>query len=221
MPVVPADGDAPVSYRGDPEVRIEPWATHDEDGFQVSRVTLGTHAGTHVDAPLHFVESGRGLEEFSLQEFHFEALQVDVTGVGPRTAIEFGDLPGRARDPPDEVGLLVIRAGWGERWGRADYFDHPYLHPSLVDHCVTEGLAVGVDFPSPDETATREHDREFDRYPAHERLLGNGLLIFENLAGLDAFPERRYEFRAYPLLLTSEERPGGIDGAPVRAVAKV
>lgn len=223
MPTYPAyEADDGPGYRGDPCVRIEPWVAGEE--FQVSQVYLGSHAGTHVDAPTHAVDvtsedapDPATLEDFEVEDFRLQARQIDVTGRGERAPVTVEDVPdGVLQD--DEIEMVVFHSGWAEKWGEDGYFDHPYLDARLADVLAEAGLAVGVDFLSPDETPTGDREPAF---PAHEALLGQGLPIYENLAGLDSFPETRFEFHGYPIPLASERNPPGMDGAPVRAVAVV
>src|SRR5919199_3702981 len=56
-----------ITYPGDPEVRLERVSSiGDGDGVNLSRLDLGVHSGTHVDAPLHFVDGGGGVETLPL-----------------------------------------------------------------------------------------------------------------------------------------------------------
>lgn len=72
---------------------------------------------------------------------------------------------------------------------------------------------------SPDGTETADEGPAEPGFPAHERFLSRGLLIFENLTGLGAFSDRRNEFHGYPIPLASDERPVGVDAAPIGAFA--
>src|SRR5918994_1284362 len=53
-------------YPGDPEVRIEPVASVDADGYAVSRLYLSTHTGTHLDPPAHFIAGGLTVDQAPL-----------------------------------------------------------------------------------------------------------------------------------------------------------
>jgi kynurenine formamidase len=65
----------------DPAIHIENVYTVADDGFKVERVTTGTHAGTHLDVPAHFVEDGRSIEELAAEEFVWPAYKIDVRGM--------------------------------------------------------------------------------------------------------------------------------------------
>lgn len=195
------------TYPGDPPVEVTPHATHAADGYRVSAVSLGSHAGTHVDAPAHTEPDGRTLDTFRPSAFAFDALRVDCR-----------DLAARDPVPPDRVpdadaDCVVFWTGWDRHWGTDRYGDHPYLAPETARGCVDRGYAVALDTPSPDPTPT-ENARadEPEGLPAHGALLGSDLLVVENLTGLGAAPER-FELLALPLALRG-------DGAPVRAVGR-
>jgi kynurenine formamidase len=104
--------------------------------------------------------------------------------------------------------FVVLRTGWDRWWGAERYFRHPYLSLELADGLVTAGVSlVAIDTLNVDSTVD-------GTAAAHERLLGNNVLIVENLRGLDALAaDRPYLFVFAPLAL------GDVDGAPVRALA--
>lgn len=216
----PLDGETPV-YPGDPEVDLEPHATHDEDGYRVRALHLGTHSGTHVDAPSHVIPDGKELSELAPDRFRFSARLVDVRSVGERSPVPPSILP---EPEDDDVDLYVFRTDWSEYWGSERYFRHPYLSPETARACVERNAAVAMDVLSPDPIPEEflpgngERDGKGptieDGYgvPAHEVLLGDGRLILENLRNLGSVPER-FILHAYPLHLEA-------DGSPVRALAE-
>ncbi|SFR96697.1 Kynurenine formamidase [Halomicrobium zhouii] len=209
----PIESDMPV-FPGDPGVSVEPHATVDADGYRVSAVELGSHTGTHVDAPSHTEADGRAIDDLDVDRFAFDAVLADCTGLAPRTAIGPEDLPATDAD------LLVVHTGWDEYWGEDAYLDHPFLSPDAAAFCVEQGYDVAVDALNVDPTPTGEGDGsdepaedEPDGFQAHHALLGADRLIFENLTDLSGLPDR-FEVLAFPLRL----RAG--DGSPVRAVAR-
>jgi kynurenine formamidase len=218
------------TYPGDPPVEVAPAATMAADGYRVSRLQLGTHAGTHVDAPAHTEPDGATLGAFDAATFRFDARRVDLRDRGPREPVDVERLAG-----PTDADALVLHTGWDRRWGTDAYVDHPYLTPAAAEWCAVNGLHVAVDAPSVDPTprpadADTDGDDaggdesatgvdpaaapdERDLLAAHHAILGRGRLILENLRGLDALPTR-FTLAAYPLAVDA-------DGAPVRAVGLV
>jgi kynurenine formamidase len=198
-------------YPGDPPVEIDAHATVAVDGYRVTRLALGSHAGTHVDAPAHTEPDGRTIDEFTVERFRFDAAVVDVDAA-PREAV--GPERLAAADPPSDAELLAIRFDWSDRWGGDDYRDHPHLTRGAAAWCAERGYDVGLDTPNPDPTPPVDGcDEGSDPgFPAHRELLGADRLLVENLV-LDGLPAR-VDLRAYPLSV-----PEG-DAAPVRAVAE-
>ncbi len=196
-------------YPGDPPVERTPHATHDADGFRVTRLELGTHSGTHVDAPAHTEPDGRTLDEFPIETFEFDALLIDCCDKSAREPIELADLPESTDDT-----LLVFHTGWDTHWGTDAYFDHPYLSAETAAWCADHDYHVAIDAlnvdPTPSENANPD---EPEGVPSHHALLGSDRLIVENLTNLDGLP-RRFTLSAFPLSVKDA------DGAPVRAVAK-
>ncbi|MFC4357074.1 cyclase family protein [Halobium salinum] len=210
----PLDAGTP-TYPGDPPVELDPHATVEADGYRVTDLRLGSHAGTHVDAPSHTEPNGASLAAFDPADFVFDARLVDCGPCDSREAIGPEAVP-----ESTDAELLLFRTGWAAHWGEARYWDHPYLGPAAAERCADLGVAVGLDAASPDPTPVGHGELsvedvdtadEPDGVPAHRALLGRGLLVVENLTGLDRVPER-FELRAYPLGIDA-------DGSPVRAVA--
>ncbi|MFB6097237.1 MAG: cyclase family protein [Haloferacaceae archaeon] len=197
-------GDETPVYPGDPPVRLRPHATHGADGYRVTDLRLGTHAGTHVDAPAHTEPDGATVDDLPPDRFAFDARLVDLRPLGDREAVGVDDLAA-AEVAPDR-DLLVLRTGWAAHWGTDRYAAHPFLTPAAATWCAERGLDVGLDAPSPDPRGSED-------LPAHRALLGAGRVLVENLAVLEGLP-RRFRLHAYPLPLA------GADGSPVRAIAE-
>jgi kynurenine formamidase len=204
-------GDAFV-YPGDPPVSIDPHATVDADGYRVRRLALGTHAGTHVDAPAHTEPDGRTVDEIPVERFRFDTALLHLDRP-PRAPVGVDRL--RTADPPADADLLALRFDWSDRLGTPTYRDHPFLTPDAAAWCADRNYDIGLDTPNPDPTPPVggwDESATDPGVPAHHELLGSGRVIVENLV-LSAVPER-FELRAVPLSI-----PDG-DAAAVRAVAE-
>ncbi|WP_017595169.1 cyclase family protein [Nocardiopsis potens] len=198
-------------YPGDEPPEISPACGLAADGYNSVRVRMGSHTGTHADAPYHFLADGPRLDELPLELFTGPAVVVDATGLGPRTAIgpealePWADLlvPGAA---------VLVRTGWDRYYGTERYHDHPYLAAETARALVERGVrTLGVDTLSPDQTPYG--GVEADDWSAHHAVLGAGGTIIENLCRLDRIDFADPWFCAFPIRLASG------DGAPVRAVA--
>jgi len=179
-------------YPGDPEVRFHVHTDYPEHGFRVTELRLGTHTGTHMDAPAHFLPGEAGVDGLALAALAGPARVLDAEDLAP--VIGAGE-------------RVLVRSGWGRRWGANDYFTG---FPALPEGMVRAALAgpaalIGLETPSLHPDGDEDHR-------LHRRLLGAGIVIVENLAGLEELPERVW-LAALPLPLR------GLDGAPCRVVA--
>jgi kynurenine formamidase len=193
-------------YPGDPDVRIERWPG--DPPWQTSEVCLGTHSGTHLDAPRHFLPDGPGIGALPSDRFIGTGVVLDATGFGPNEPLPASlaaDLP--ALFAPG--WFVVIRTGWDRWWGDDRYFRHPYLSPDLARRLADAGAGiVAIDALNVDSTVD-----ETDH--AHGTLLGRGILLVENLRGLDALRAGTpYRFAFAPLAFGTDG-----DGSPIRALA--
>lgn len=181
-----------VTYPGDPEVRLERVkAIADGESANISKLDLGVHTGTHVDAPSHFIDGAAGAE----------ALPLDALN-GPCEVV--------AVDSLDESAVAAVPAGAervlfktpnSELWAQ-DSFPEEFerLNGAAATALVERGVRlVGVDFLS-----VGDED-------AHRALLGAGVVPVEGL-DLRGVEPGSYELHCLPLLLV------GSDGAPARAI---
>ena len=196
-----------VVYPGDPEPIFESVSSIDQDGYAVSRVSLGTHTGTHVDAPSHILKEGLSIESIPIESFVGEAIVLDLSFA--ESEISCNDLVIAFEEFMEEytsdVQVLLIKTRTS--------FDVDMKGPSLA---VVRNLdsnagiwilehgfrTVGVDTLSVDVDASLDNHRTF---------LENGILIVENLdfSEVDA---GFYQFVCLPLKLHN------CDAAPARAI---
>lgn len=167
------------------------------DGSNVSRVTMSTHAGTHVDAPWHFEDDGKRLHEVSHEVFFGRALVIGYAGEGPLHADDLGADP----LPPR---LLVKTRNSARHWSAPFCRDYVALEADAAERCVREGVRlIGVDYLS--VAPYKQEGQE-----THHQLLHHDVFVVEGLV-LGAVPEGWCEFVVLPLPLE------GADGAPCRA----
>ncbi len=179
-------------------------------GFQSEAMFLVTHTGTHVDAPFHFKPDGSKVDEISVDRLVRDAVLLDLTHKKPKDLIHDEDL-----EAAEEAGGLSIREGeiavlhlgWDRFLGKPSYLqDYPGLSEDGADFLAAKGIsAVGVDSPNLDHPSD-------PKFPAHNKLLGRGILIIENLCNLRSLEKNRFRFMALPLKIR------GATGSPVRAI---
>ncbi|MFC7202081.1 cyclase family protein [Haloferax namakaokahaiae] len=203
----PIESEMP-TYPGDPAVTVEPAATFESDGYRVSRLELGSHAGTHVDAPAHTEPDGDTLDSYSVEELRMRAQVVDCRGVGAGEEITPEYVPDvDSNIDYSSIDCLVFRTGWEAEWGTDRMTDHPSLSADVGDICAERDWSVAIDALSPDPTG--------GDVPVHHAVLGAGNVIVENLCGLAQLPTGRpFTLFVMPLRVDA-------DGAPARVVAEV
>ena len=184
----PIGPDTPV-WPGDPPVIVEPVTrVRDGDPADVSRLALGTHTGTHVDPPAHFLPGTATVD----------ALPLDVL-IGPAVVAEFspGPIDGTALEATalrDGSARLLLKTG----------ADAGAVTPDGARWLVERGVRlVGAD--------TLSIEPETDDYPVHRTLLGAGVVIVEGL-DLAAVGPGSYQLVCLPLRIVDG------DGAPARVV---
>jgi len=202
----PLNPDTPV-YPGTPSIQFDRANTVAEDGFLEHRLTLSTHAGTHVDAPAHLIAGAATLDDLPVGWFLGRAAVLDpgpLDGHGKVTAAHVEASLERLAG----CDFVLLRTGWSTRWGQPSYLEgFPCLTPAAAAALVGLGVrGVGVDTISVDPVGDPD-------LAVHQMLLGGGVVIVENLANLDRLPDSGFTFHALPLRIT------GGDGSPVRAVA--
>lgn len=200
---VPLVAGMPV-FRGDPAYSIERAASIAAGGLaNISRLDMGAHTGTHVDAPAHFIDGAATSEAMPLDVGIGDAWVVDArAAAGPITA---GDLAG-LEIPAGETRLL-FRTRNSELWA-ADGFSDEFvgLDGSAAQALVRRGTAlVGADYLSIAPFG--------DPAPTHRVLLGGGTWILEGL-DLRLVEPGPVELLCLPLRLI------GSDGAPARALVR-
>jgi arylformamidase len=182
-------------YPGDPKPRFEPHATIRDDKVNVTTITLGSHTGTHVDAPWHFIQEGNSIEMVSLNKFIGEAIIIDASYRNSITASDFSGNDIRSND------IVLIYTGTCDR--RTDF---AYLDISAAEWIIEHGVkCVGIDTVSVERYGSKDAS-------VHKMLLARNVGIIENLANLKQFTGSRVFFVCLPLPLK------GIDGSPARAV---
>ena len=169
----------------------------------VSRIDLGSHTATHVDAPLHFVDGGAGVDELPLDVLIGPARLIcfsdDVLAVG-EAELRRHDLGGVTR-----VLIKTRNSAWLASGSTDFHPDFTHVTPDGAEYLVSLGVRlVGVDYLSVEQFRSPHHK-------THKTLLANGVVIVEGLVLSDP-PAGDYELICLPMLMD------GLDGAPARAV---
>jgi arylformamidase len=188
----PLSEDA-VLYPGDVRPRFR---EIDNGQYRVTEMTLGSHTGTHIDAPSHYIEGGMTVDEIPPAVLMGPARVLDCSDVGE--VIEPGHLAGRL----DGARTILVKTWFS---GRREFDPgYPSLSPEAAEMIVEAGIAcLGIDTPSIESFCGDGS--------IHRRLLGCGTVIIE-LLDLSGVPEGDYRMTALPMRLK------GADGSPVRVM---
>lgn len=199
-------------FPGDPDVRLTNAATVTEDGFQVAELHLGSHSGTHLDAPLHTVPDGASVDQLPLETLMGRARIVSVPGVGDHGLIQWQDVA-EELDGLLPGTIVLFHTGWSTHFNTPRYLLHPSFEAEIAVRLLAAGVRlVGVDTLNPDPTPAPGSAGPAV-LPFHDAFLGAGGAIIENLTNLEAVTWPDPLFSALPLRLA------GVDGSPVRAAA--
>lgn len=185
-------------YPGDPKTIIKPAGDLAKDGYCDHFVSMGTHVGTHIDAPMHMIEGGQSLDQQPIERFVGRGACVDVTDGNFKKVKEVDLQPG---------DIVLFMTGMSSKFNDSVYFEHyPAMDGDTAEYLASKKVSmVGVDACSIDNQ---------EGFPIHKALLGQGVLIIENLTNLGELVGRNFRVYALPIKLQ-------IDGAPARVIAEV
>lgn len=199
---VPLRNGMPV-WPSDPPIKLTANSHLSRDKSHTIRVTsieMGSHTGTHVDAPAHFVEGGKTLSEIPLEWFVGPATVVEIPGV---RSIGLDDLKNLDWNGVERV---LFKTDNSSHWDDPGFFEgFVYLEPDAGEFLVSKGIRlVGIDYLSIDEFRSEKH-------PTHFALLPHDVVLIEGL-NLSKIAPGKYHMVALPMNLQHA------DGAPTRVI---
>lgn len=196
----------PVYPGTEPPVFTDP-CTIGKDGFREKQIRLFTHTGTHIDSPGHVYGDGLFLDQFPIEQFTGKALVIDCKDLMAGDKIHVQHIHS-IKDQLDQVDFVIFNTGWSKKWGKEEYFnDFPVISEELADKLSKLNIkGVGMDTISVEPITSTE-------LKIHKILLGQNMIIVENLTNLDILEDEIFTFCCFPLKIRDA------DGSPVRAVA--
>jgi arylformamidase len=191
------------TYPGNPAFELDPVKRiADGASSNVSRLVIGTHTGTHVDAPRHFFDEGIAVDALALDLLIGRARVIDLPRRGGITADDLA-----AAGLREDLRVLLKTPNSALWNGSAFREDYTHLTEDGARYLVEQGVkVVGIDYLSVEQFKK-------PGAPAHTALLSAGTVIIEGLDLSDA-EAGMYELYCLPL------RVAGADGAPARVVLK-
>ncbi|MHB0870738.1 MAG: cyclase family protein [Chloroflexota bacterium] len=201
---LPISGALPV-WPGDPVFEIVPVSSPAAgDEAAVSKLQMGSHSGTHLDAPSHLFPSAETVDRIPLESLVGDAWV-------SRLPMELSLVTGRSLEAagiPEGTRRLLLSTANGGLWERSPWsFSEQYvaLSPDAAEWVVARGIQMlGIDYLSVDPAGA-------SGLPAHRTLLSRGVVVVEGL-DLRRVPAGPYQLVCLPLRLE------GADGAPVRVL---
>jgi arylformamidase len=194
--------DGMVTYEGDPSVTVRRrLSIAGGDPANVSEVRLGSHTGTHIDAPAHFLDGAPTLDGVPLAALVGPAIVAET----PAAMIGAGDCETLV---PVDAERVIFKTRNSVLWRRPDFArEYVALDLAAARWLVDRGVRlVGIDYLSIEAFGATGH-------PVHKTLLGAGVVVLEGL-DLSAVGPGHYELICLPLRLA------GGDGAPCRALLR-
>jgi len=198
-----------------PVVEITILGRHGVEGRETRKLVLGTHVGTHADAPLHFIPQGKGLDQVPLEVLMGPARVLNFTPCQPLQQIDVPQLQAKLQE---KIGgkvpeRIILRTDWSEHYGQMPFYtQYPFLTENAAQWLVENGVRlIAMDTPSPDNPA---HSRGTAKdSPNHKVLLGAGVVLVEYVCNLKSLTSQDLELVVLPLKLKD------CDGSPVRCIA--
>jgi arylformamidase len=196
--------DGMIIFPDDPGVRFRAHSSiADGDEANVTKIEFGSHTGTHVDAPLHFLERGAPVDALPLDRLiglaRVAHIPKEVRAIDA-DRLRAAELDGATR--------VLLRTRNSDFWAGDEFReDFAYLTGDGARYLVDQGVElVGIDYLSVEEFGAEE-------MVAHRTLLDREVVVVEGL-DLRGVPAGRYELFCLPIKLA------GLDGAPARVVLR-
>ena len=183
----------------------------DTVGRNTQKIILGSHSGTHMDAPYHFMNDGITMEFLDINLMWGKITVVDFRFKGQGDVVTLEDVK--------KINIkerMLFAFGWYHNWKTEKYYKgFPYFQIDAVEYLLKNGMKVmALDTPSPDDGSTIMFKGENDS-PCHIALLKNKAFIIEYLCNTDVLDDgKEYEMVSLPLKLK------GSDGSPARVLIK-
>ena len=194
-----------------PFVEITQLGRHGLENRETRKLVLGTHTGTHIDAPRHFIPGGDTVDQIPLEQLVGEASVLDVSSFGSGMEVGPEDLERIIGKRP--VTRVLLQFNWDRHLGSESYYnDSPFLSETAAQWLVDHGCRLlGMDTAMPDNPKNGRGCSNDS--PNHKILLGNNVILLEYMVNLAALNQPVVQLIVAPLKIL------GGDGSPVRAFA--
>ncbi len=194
-----------------PFVEVSILGRHGLENRETRKIVIGTHTGTHCDAPRHFIPTGKTIDTVSLDVLVGPATVLDFTSIKKFKEVQVKDFQSQLGEKRPE--RILMRFDWSDNWGKMEYYsDHPFISEEAAQWLVDRGVTLlAMDTPMPDNPINGRGTANDS--PNHKILLGNNVILVEYLCNLKALKKKEVELVVLPLKIVDG------DGAPARCVA--
>ncbi len=199
--------DKASTFDADPKTEITQFHTIESMGYNIKKLSMSSHLGTHMDAPYHFLAEGKTIDQIDLSKFIGKARIVDFSSKKAGSFIDVEDLiPHREKFTKD--ARIILRTDWSLEYGKDHFFSHfPQITINAAKWIADKEIGLlGLETPSLNST---------DYIPVHQHLLKKQIVIIEALNNVKEIPKEEFKLIALPLRIKHG------DGSPVRAVGIV
>ena len=188
----------PVYFPWHPATEWVQTANYNQHNCVVHRLTIGTHTGTHIDAPSHIFEGMHHIDKYDPSLWLSEAQLLDFTPRKPNETISGREM--EVKNVMEELGVIV-RTGWDAFFGREDYYK---TYPAISAEAGEILIKKKVKYLAADTPFSME---------IHKMFLSRGKPLITSLKNLGEIQHTRVKLIVAPLLLKDG------DGAPARVFA--
>jgi kynurenine formamidase len=211
------------TFSGEPGIAMKQVMTRQKDGYNLMEWTLNEHSGTHMDAPIHFSESGPGPAEIVVDRLVVPLAVINVVdkaGADPDYQLSPRDIRiwERQNGRLPAGCCVAMDAGWDHHVGSSKFLGKdasgglhfPGFHPEAADMLLRERRVFGIAV----DTLSLDHGASKD-FKTHNLWLPAGRWGLENVANLGRLPARG------AVLVVGAPKIKGATGGPVRLLALI
>jgi len=177
------------TYPGEPKPEFSPHFRLKRDKVNVTRLTMSSHSGTHVDAPKHFIFNGQGIDSVSLNKFIGETVILDVSKKEVGHGVTDTELDIHEK-MVKENDILLLYTGMSKDWNKNEnrIKNFTYLEPTAAAWIVEHNIkCVGIDSCSMEKLGLKKDQHTKNCCLIVWESLKVSIQIFKNLLGPECF----------------------------------
>jgi len=180
-------------------VKFEKMGTIEEVGRNTTKIIIGSHCGTHIDSPNHFIENGLTIDKIELNKLIGDVSIYNFTNLKMNECVTLEML--KKLNITEKV---IFNFNWAEKFyisSQEFYNNYPYFSDEAIDYLIKKGVKlVGMDTPSPDDSRIKPLSIEDSK--AHKKFLSKGVILIEYLNNLNSIVDNAgWKIIAMPLKL--------------------